>query len=195
MRALVVYCHPCPESFSAALRDTAVASLETAGYEVRLLDLHDMNFNPVMGANERRSYNDAGANETAMADQIAQIKWADKLVFVYPTWWYGLPAMLKGWLDRVWVPHVTFVMPTETTPIRPNMQNIRGIAVITTCGATWGISKLMGEPGRKTLLRGIRALCARRCKTLYLAHYKMDTSTINSRRAFLGRVGSKLSKF
>jgi NAD(P)H dehydrogenase (quinone) len=195
MRVLVVYCHPCSESFTAAVRDVALDALKAAGHEVRLLDLHALNFDPVMGADERRIYNDAGLNEAAMGDQIELIKWTEKLVFIYPTWWFGLPAMLKGWLDRVWVPHVTFTMPTKTAPILPNMINIRGLAVITTCGATWWMSKIIGEPGRKTILRGIRALCAPRCRRLYLAHYKMDTSTQDSRKAFLAKVRSAMSKF
>lgn len=103
--------------------------------------------------------------------------------------------MLKGWFDRVWVPHVTFEMPTESSGMRPKMQHIRKIAVVTTCGATWLVSKLMGEPGRKTILRGMRALCAPNCRTLYLAHYKMDTSTPDSRGRYLAKIRHRLGKF
>ncbi len=192
MRALVVYCHPRPDSFSAALRDAVIGALNEAGHEVRLIDLYGANFDPVMGPQEHLDYIHEQRNQAYMADQIALIKWCQYLVFVYPTWWYGPPAMLKGWLDRVWVPHVTFAMPTETTPIRPNMLHVEKIAVITTCGATWWISKLIGEPGRRMLLRGIRALCHRRCKTLYMALYKMDTSTHAQRQAYLERVARKV---
>lgn len=195
MRCLLVYCHPCPESFSAAIRDTAADTLKSAGHDVQILDLYGEAFDPILGPDERRNYNDVGINEEPVRDRIDQIRWAEMLVFVYPTWWYGLPAMLKGWLDRVWVPHVTFVMPTETTPIQPNMQHISKIAVITTCGATWWITKLMGEPGRKTLLRGIRALAGRQCKTMYMAMYKMDTSRQGERERFLSRVRAKLARF
>ena len=106
-----------------------------------------------------------------------------------------MPAMLKGWLDRVWVPHVTFVMPTDTTPIKPNMQHIKRLAAITTCGASWGVSNLIGEPGKKTVLRGIRALCAPGCKTLYMAHYKMDTTSEAELKADLGKIDKKIERF
>jgi len=195
MRCLVIYCHPCPESFNAAVRDTAIEALQAAGHEVRLIDLYGEGFDPVLGPAERRRYNEAGDNEEPVRERIEQIRWAEMMVFVYPTWWYGLPAMLKGWLDRVWVPHVTFVMPTATTPIRPNMLHIDKIAVITTCGATWWISKLMGEPGRKTLLRGIRSLAGRRCKRMFLALYKMDTVSAERRQKFLDTVRDRLSRF
>jgi len=195
MRALVVYCHPCSESYNASVRDAVVESLETGGYEVRVLDLYAMGFEPAMSAEERRQYHDQGGNEAPVAEHLAHLRWCNALVFVYPTWWFGLPAMLKGWLDRVWVPHVTFEMPTQSSPMRPKMLHIEKVAVVTTCGATWLVSKLMGEPGRKTILRGIRALCAPKCKSLYMAHYKMDSSTEQSRSAYLAKVRQRLSAF
>ncbi|MGJ8534621.1 MAG: NAD(P)H-dependent oxidoreductase [Alphaproteobacteria bacterium] len=195
MKSLVVYCHPCADSFSAAMKQTVVTALTDSGHEVRLIDLYAENFNPVMCDQERREYHDAGTNELPVADHIAAIRWCDTLVFVYPTWWYGLPAMLKGWLDRVWVPHVTFIMPTDTTPIRPNMQHIKRLAAVTTCGAPWTVSKLIGEPGKKTILRGIRALCTPGCKTLYLAHYKMDTTSQTALKSYLLKIDRKIRKF
>ncbi len=194
MRALVVYAHPVPESFGAALRDTVVATLEAGGHEVRLVDLNAIGFNPVMSADERRRYHDAGVNEEPVADQLAHIKWCEMLVFVYPTWWYGLPAILKGWLDRVWVPHVAFTMPTATQGIMPNMQHIRRIVAVTSCGATWWLSKWVGEPGRRTLLRGIRTLCHPLCRTTYLALYKMDTVSAESRARYLEKVRRTIAK-
>ena len=105
MRYLVVYCHPVPESFCAAVRDTAVAALSDRGCEVRLTDLYAEGFDPVLGADERRNM-DRAPTDPKLAPHIDSIKWAQAIVFVYPTWWYGLPAMLKGWLDRVWATDV-----------------------------------------------------------------------------------------
>lgn len=192
MNILVVYCHPVAESFSAAIRDTAVEALQEAGHQVRLLDLYADGFDPVMGCDERRAYHTRDLNEAPVADHLALLRESDGLLFVYPTWWYGLPAMLKGWLDRVWVPHATFTLPEDGRPIRPLMTHIRFLGAVTTCGAPWWWSKFVGEPGRRTILRGIRALCARRCRTFWLAHYEMDSSTAESRAAFLARLQQKL---
>lgn len=194
MNVLVVYCHPDPESFNAAIRDTVVDALRQAGHQVRLLDLYADGFDPIMGCEERRAYHTKETNEAPVADHLAMIRQTDGLLFVYPTWWYGLPAMLKGWLDRVWVPHVTFSMPEDGQPIRPLMTHIRFLGGITTCGAPWWWTKFVGEPGRRTILRGIRALCAKRCRTLWLAHYKMDSSTPESRTAFLARLRRTLAR-
>ncbi|MCB1461779.1 MAG: NAD(P)H-dependent oxidoreductase [Nitratireductor sp.] len=194
MRVLVVYSHPVPESFCASLRDVVVATLKRNGHEVRLIDLYAEGFDPVMHADERRVYNELKADENPMPEQAEHLKWAQAMVFVYPTWWYGLPAMLKGWFDRVWTPNLTFTMPTGG-PIRPIMTHVRKVAVVTTCGAPRWWSYLVGHPGKRTILRGVRALFAPRCKRLFLAHYMMDHSTPQSRAAFLARVERAFDKF
>jgi len=192
MRTLVVYCHPVPESFCAAVRDEAVRTLQAGGHDVRLIDLYAEGFDPVISAEERRRYNDVPHGEPLVPDHAAHLRWAEALVLVYPTWWYGLPAMLKGWFDRAWAPGVAFALDPDGGAITPLMTNIRHLVVLTTCGAAWWWSHVVGHPGRKTILRGIRALCARRCKTLFLAHYRMDASTPASRAAFLGKVRRRL---
>ena len=106
MRFLVVYCHPVPESFCAAVRDAAIQALKAKGCEVRLIDLYAERFDPVMPADERRSYNDRAPVDPTLASHIEHLKWAEAILLVYPTWWYGLPAMLKGWFDRVWAKDV-----------------------------------------------------------------------------------------
>ncbi len=194
MRFLVVYCHPVPESFGAALRDTVLEAIRARGDEVRLIDLYGERFEPVMFADERRSYNEGAPADPAIAAHIERLRWAEALLFVYPTWWYGLPAMLKGWFDRVWATDVAFKLG-EGGQIVPLLTNIRKLGVITTCGAPWWLSLLMGQPGRKTILRGIRAICAKRCKTMFVAHYLMDASTAETRAAFLETVRRKVKGF
>jgi len=194
MRLLVVYCHPVPESFVAALREAVLAGLAEAGHEVRLVDLYGEGFSPQLSTAERRAYGERGVNEVALADHVDNVRWAEGLVFVYPTWWYGLPAMLKGWMDRVLLPHVAFTMPTETQGIRGNLRNIRRIEVVTTCGATWSLSKVMGEPGRKTILRGLRSICHPFCRTHYRALYRMDTVSAEKRAAYLARVRRAMAR-
>ncbi len=193
MRILLVYCHPVPESFAASIRDEAIRTLEAKGHEIRLLDLYAEGFDPVMGCEERRRYNTLPVEQHALQDHIAHLRWAEGLIFVYPTWWYGLPAMLKGWLDRVWAPGVAFSMPEPGAKIGALMTHIRLLGVITTCGAPMVWSHVVGHPGRKTIMRGIRALCAWRCSTFFLAHYLMDSSTDQTRTAFLDKVRKKLA--
>ena len=195
MRVLVVYCHPVPESFCAAIRDTAVDVLQARGWEVRLLDLYAEKFDPVMGTEERRAYNERAPEDPALKPHFGHLAWAQAILFIYPTWWYGLPAMLKGWLDRVWATDVAFKLPAGKGRITSLMTHVTKVGVITTCGAPYWRSLIMGQPGRKTVLRGIRALCATRCRTMYLATYRMDESSPEKRKAFLDKVRVKVERF
>ena len=196
MRALVVYCHPRPDSFTAAVRDVVLDKLRAAGAEVRLSDLYARGFDPVMGAREHAEYEDCSINTAPVARDVEDLQWCDTLIFVYPTWWYGLPAMLKGWLDRALVPGVAFLMPdAQNRTIRGGLGHITRLGVFTTCGASWWLTQLIGSPGKRTILRGVRVLCARGCRTAFAAHYLMDSSTPDSRAAHLARVAARMDRF
>ena len=195
MKVLMVVCHPVPESYVLAVAAKAREAVAAAGHAVDWLDLHAENFDPVMGADERRRYNDMTRNDHPLPGHAARLAEAEALVVIYPTWWYCLPAMLKGWFDRVFTPGLAFAVSPDNAPIRPLLTNITRCAVITTCGAPRWWSILVGHPGKKTVLRGLRALFARRCRTLFLAHYLMDISTPASRAAFLDRVAPRLPAF
>jgi NAD(P)H dehydrogenase (quinone) len=193
-RALVVHAHPCPESFNTALFATVVDTLRARGCEVRALDLNAIGFNPAMGAAERRDYHTPGLNERPVSEHLDHLKWCDALVFVYPTWWYGPPAMLKGWLERVFVPHATFTMPEKNKPIGRVLTNIRMLVAVTTMGAPWWWWKFgVREPGRRMLISGLKPLFHPSCRTAWLAMHEMDVSTRPQREAFLAKVGRRIA--
>ena len=194
MRVLVIHSHPDPESYSAALRATVMEGLAAAGHETRLIDLYAEDFDPVLRRGAWRDYEDALLNARGLDDHVQALAWAEAVVFVYPTWWYGPPAMLKGWLDRVWLPEVAFTLPRDG-PIRPKLTHIRKLGVVTTCGATWWLTQIVGAPGRNLLLRGCRFLMAKGCRTVFLAHYAMDSSTPESRERFRRKVEKAMARF
>ena len=194
MRVLLVFCHPNPESYSAHLRDVVVEAFARRGDEVRVRDLYEIGFSPAMTRQERHDYHTEGENEVPVAEEIAHLKWCDTLVFMYPTWWFNLPAMLKGYLDRVLVPYATFRLPTAETPMQPQLTNIGQILAITTCGARWWQSKFVGEPGRRTLLRGVRHVCHPRCRTRYAALYKIDSASLEKRQRYAMELSQLIAK-
>ena len=100
MKTLVVHCHPNPDSLSAALYRTAVESLTHAGHELRATDLYAEGFNPTLSREEREAYLvNPQLIEARVQPHVDALRWAEHLVFVYPTWFYGPPSMLKGWLE------------------------------------------------------------------------------------------------
>lgn len=194
MRMLIVHAHPVDTSFGAAIFRDVRTTLEGRGHEVSVLDLYRMGFDPVLSREERLAYETAGPHRAVLEDHIAAIKWAEGLIFVYPTWWYGLPAILKGWLDRVWLPEVSFSLPDSAGPVQPLMHNIRLLGGVSTYGAGWWWTRYVGDPGRRTIMRGVHSLCARNCRTFWLAFHNMDSSTKTGRSAFLRRVVSRLER-
>ncbi|UOM35841.1 NAD(P)H-dependent oxidoreductase [Acuticoccus sp. I52.16.1] len=195
MRVLVVVCHPDPESFTQHLAATSLAALARAGHDVRHTDLYAEGFDPVMSRQERLGYHTPGDNEIPIAGHLADLRWCEAVLFHYPTWWFGLPAMLKGWLDRVLVPYATFALPTATEPMRGTLENIRRLSIVTTAGAPTLYSKLVGEPGRRTILRGMRALCHRRCRTDYVALHRIDSADAATCARFVTRVEALIARY
>jgi putative NADPH-quinone reductase len=192
MRVLAVYCHPNPASLVAAARDRALSGLETGGHEVRLIDLYADGFEPAMTAHERVTHREPGV-AVGLQPYADGLAWADALLLVYPTWWSGQPAMLKGWFDRLWIAGVAWEMgPGDRVPT-PRLRNIRRIIVVTTHGSSKLMNVLEGESGKRTAFRSIRAMCARRTRTTWCALYGVDTSTAEERAAFLDRVERTLA--
>ena len=194
MRALVVHCHPCPDSLSGAVNAAVCEALAARGDAVDLLDLYAGGFDPAMSREEWLGYHDEAANLRPVRPHAERVARADALLFTYPTWWFGPPAMLKGWLERVMVPGFAFGMPTADRGPRPGLTHIRRLGVFTTCGATWTMSHLVGMPGRRMLLRGLRANCHPAVRTAYHALYKIDTAPEAARRAFLDAIPKRVDR-
>jgi NAD(P)H dehydrogenase (quinone) len=193
MRVLAVYCHPNPESFVAAAKERALVGLERAGHEVRVTDLYADAFEPAMTAEERLTHRDPGVS-AGLQRYADDLGWAEALVLIYPTWWSGQPAMLKGWIDRVWVSGVAWTMADDDRSPTPGLRNIRRIVVVTTHGSPKWINALQGESGKRIATRSIRSMCARRARTTWCALYGLDTIDASKREEFLDRVETALAK-
>ena len=155
MRALVVHADPSPDSLSAALFDTATTTLRRCGHEVAALDLYAEHFAPAMSAEERRAYlTDSPICSEQVARHAELVRWADTLVFVYPTWWAGPPAALKGWLERVLVPGVAFHLDERTNKVVSDLRHVRAVVGISTYRSSWGAVRLVHDSGRRILAAG-----------------------------------------
>ena len=194
MRVLVIYCHPRPDSFSAALRDAAIDALTAAGHSVDLRDLYAEGFDPVLSSGQRGAYFDESENKRGVEDHIAALRRAEGLVLVYPTWWFGMPAMLKGWVDRVWLPGVAFRLGGPKA-LEPLLTDIRRIGIVTTYGSPWWLLWWVGWPDRRVVRRGLRPLCAPRCRIHWMGLTWMDMDSPTRRERFLAMVGRRLSEW
>src|SRR4051794_29881138 len=136
MRATVVLVHPSPASFTHSCAAAAARGLQAAGHEVTTLDLYAMGFQPAMTDAERHAYHgDAPVLDPLVSESVAAVQHSEMLVFVYPTWWSGMPAMLKGWLEKTMVPGVAFVFDARGK-VRPGLQTVRQIVGISSYGSS-----------------------------------------------------------
>jgi putative NADPH-quinone reductase len=191
-RALVLFAHPCAESFAAALHAEVVSTLRRRGWDVDDCDLHAEGFNPVMSADERRGYHDSATNAAPVRHHVARLRAAEALVLVFPVWNYGFPAILKGYFDRVFLPGVSFRL--EDGRVTPALTGVRRLAAVTTYGGTRLRSLLAGDPPRRVVGRAIRHVTqARRLR--YLALYDMNRADAARRAAFLARVRVEMERF
>ena len=192
MHVVVVIAHPDPNSFSHAIASTARAALEEGGHGVTLLDLYAEDFRTAMSRDERMAYHsDRPILDPVVERHAAIVKRADALVFIFPTWWSTMPAILKGWLERVMVPGVGFVFD-ERHHVRRGLTHVHRVVGISTYGSPWLYVKFLRDNGRRTVLRALRLNTALVTRRSWLGLYKMDTRTVEQRAAFLRRVDRKL---
>ena len=198
VRCLVIHAHPDPESFSTRLRERAVAGLERADHHVDVIDLYGERYQPCMSAAEHVDYDTIGADhpDPVVRHHIGLVSAAEALVFIYPTWWSGVPAILKGWLERTFLPGVAFTLHPGAdgkAVVGPNLQQVRRLVGITTYGSKRLEVRLLGDGGRRTVTRTVRVLCHPRCKTTWLSMHSLDTAGDPARFGFLDRVEATMA--
>ncbi|KIT14851.1 NAD(P)H-dependent oxidoreductase [Jannaschia aquimarina] len=192
VRALVLAAHPVPDSYGAALRDATAGALRGRGWDVDLCDLYAERFDPVLSEAERRGYHEVPANRGPVESYVARVEAADALVMVFPVWNFGYPAILKGFLDRVFLPGVSFLI--RDGKLAPNLTRVRRLAAVTTYGGTRMRAMLCGDPPRRCVTRAVRFVCQPRTMR-YLALYDMNRASDARRGAFLKRVEAEMGSF
>jgi NAD(P)H dehydrogenase (quinone) len=184
LRILLVFCHPAPESFQRTILTDLAAQLERNGHLVTTTDLYRDGFDPVLDAESWRAHRQNRSASADLSTYIEALRETDGLVLVYPTWWYGLPAMIKGWLDRVWQPGVAFAIEDGVFKTH-YLAHVNRFAAITTYGSPrWLIVWIIGDPARRQLMRGAALQFARGLRTCWRPIYNVDArSTADLARA------------
>ena len=194
MRTLVIYVHPVEGSFTSSVRDAIIQYLPSQHHEVRVRDLYAENFDPFLSAIERSLHHTPPTTRPELARDVEDLRWCEAIVFVYPTWWSGLPAMLKGWIDRTWMNEVAWALPLGANTIRPRLTNIRRLVAVTTHGSSKFVIALQGEPGKRTISRSIRLMCNRWCRARWIALYGLDKSKLEDRQKHLATIGQRVAR-
>ena len=195
MNIVVVLGHPSADSYCAAIFERIILALESQStHTVTAIRLADEKFATAITTAERVAYETSTPLITDETKRHAEVlPQAEALIFVYPTWWSGLPAQLKGWLERVFVLGVAFRF-NKNSKIRPNLHNIRHIIGVSTYGSPWRYVKLVNDNGRRTLTRAIRMSTGLRTRTMRRGIYALDTCTQQQREKFIADTTQKIVK-
>ena len=146
MRVLVLFAHPLETSFGAALHAKSVQSLRERGHAVDDCDLYAEGFDPVMTRQDRLEYYDLSRNRRRVAAYVDRLLAAEALVFSFPVWNMGPPAILKGFIDRVFLPGVSFDL--QDNGYVPRLFNIGRLGVVCTYGGGRLLTFFSGDPLR-----------------------------------------------
>ncbi len=185
MKTLVIFAHPNPNSFNAAILEVVKDELNKKGAEVKVKDLYAMNWNPVLSASDFQQML-GGKMPEDIAREQADVAWADMLVLVCPIWWYSMPAMLKGYIDRVMSQGFAYQY-TETGPV--GLLEGKRAAVITTSGADENTARQTGmmESINTSIVNGIFRFCGFQ-DAKYMNCYAVPMVSDEDRRRMLEQV-------
>lgn len=188
---LIVSGHPNPDSFNEAMLKTIENKLIDKKYSYISKNLYQLNFNPILTLNDL-----AKMKDSTVADDIAiehnDIKWAKNIIFVYPIWWSGQPAMVKGWVDRVFTPGFAYAFQEDGT-----VKGLLSDKVVLIFTTTRSSEQNMIETGmlaaiEKIVLEGIFGFCGV-STILYKNLYGVQTATEPEKAEMLGEIDYSLN--
>ncbi|MCE2735986.1 MAG: NAD(P)H-dependent oxidoreductase [Acidimicrobiaceae bacterium] len=198
MNVLVVSAHPSEKSLHATLRNEVLKEISSAGHVIRHRDLYQESFNPVFTAYERTHHVGDLQQKLAQLPELKtyvdDLRWCNALVLVYPTWWSAQPAILKGWIDRVFMNEVAWVLPEGAARIKPLLTNVKRLIVVTTHGSPKYVNALQGEAGKRIALRSIRIMFHRRVRTTWIGVYGLDHADGRDREKIIGSVRRRVRR-
>ena len=173
-RCLLVFAHPLGDSLNARLAATVEAKARAQGWQVTRRDLYAKGFDPRLTVEERQGY--YGPPAETLAEEKQELTAAQVLILVFPTWWFGFPAILKGWFDRVWAPGLAFDNSPGFGPMLPRLGALQQVLAVTTMGApSWIDWLVLRRPLRRILRLAIVKPCAPKARVTWRALHSAET--------------------
>ena len=187
LRILIVFAHPLETSFVSALHARVVEILRAGGHIVDDLDLYAEKFDPVMSREGLLRYVDMNANTREVEGYVQRLLAAEALVLVFPVWFDGLPAIMQGYFQRVFLPGVS-VRIDEAGLFHPNLRNVKRMAAVCAYGESRRDVAAKSDPPLRFVRDNVGALIDPKGRFEYLALYDMNFTRAPRRAAFMKRV-------
>lgn len=183
MKIRLVIAHPGPDSLSHRFAAQLARDLSARRHVVEVLDLYAQGFDPVLTQAERADY-----YARPFADDTG-LTTLDGLILVFPTWWFGLPAILKGWIDRTYLPGVAYRHDAAGGALQPNLTWLKSVLAVTTLGSpAWIDTFVTRKPVEKSLRWGVVKPCAPQARFKMLSLYGAETLTQSRLQGFETRL-------
>ncbi len=156
MRVAIVFNHPYEGSYNHAILSSVTKGLQKANHEVDLMHLDHDGFNPAMSTADLKAFVDHQPIDPQVIDYTKRLEKADHLIFIFPIWWDLMPAMTKGFIDRVLSPGVVYDHHPRGFGLVPLLKNLKSVTIITTMNKPKIMySLLIGNLIRKAMLRSV----------------------------------------
>ena len=205
MNILVINGHPDKKSFSASIFNEIIENLNKEKHKIETLNLAEMKFDPVL----RFGYRERMKEDAEIIRSQELIQWADHLIFIYPIWWSSMPSLMKGWIDRVFTPGITyssnqkgiFVLNFITgRQFKKLLKNKTADIITTSQGPGWwykifsGIISVPDSYGIAVLKSAVLNHCGIKTKkVINLGNMNRDSNTLNIRKKFLKKIANHAS--
>lgn len=156
MKVVIVFNHPYEGSYCNAILNSVICGLQQAKHETDIINLDKDGFNPVMTAQDLKAFRDKKAIDPKVIEYKQRLEKADHVIFIFPIWWELMPAMMKGFIDKVIFPGVAYdYINDSNTRMKPLLTNIKGVTVITTMNTPKILYRIIfGNPIQKALMIG-----------------------------------------
>lgn len=161
MKTLIIYNHPHEGSFCSAIRDAVISGLDVGGHEYKVIDLDKDGFDPVMREKDLSAFVQASRNpgkeieglDTLVEVYVNKMRWAERIVMIFPIWWMTMPAMTKGFIDKVIFPGLVYKM--EGGKLVSQLSRLKQVVVITTMNTPAAIyESTFGNSIEGSLIKG-----------------------------------------
>jgi NAD(P)H dehydrogenase (quinone) len=192
MKTTIILAHPWHGSFNKSIMDTVMEQLKNKEKEYQIIDLNKDNFDPVLRESELALYSKGESKDKLVKKYQLMLKDSDEVVFIFPIWWFDLPAILKGFIDKVMLKNYAY---TEGKyGLKGLLTNIKVTTVITTSEVpTWYLKYLVGNPIKGSFIQGtLKGIGLKNVK--WLNSDCTSSGTDKRRKNFLNKVSSHFSK-
>ena len=194
MKCLLVTSHPLHTSLCKSLTEHVKSSLLEAGHTAVVEDLYATNFQPALTISERTSYYAGEYDASNITEEVRHLQEADALVLVFPTWWFGFPAILKGWFDRVWGPGIAYEHATDLGAIKALLDNLQEVIVVTTLGSPWWVDRfILRQPVKRIVKLALLGTCAKKSRLQFLSLYNSEKLDEKKVLAFKKKIDKALA--